>query len=109
MSKKDNGPLTSLPKKWNKLIEAMPEFKETADAGSIEDLKKIIVECEGNLYTINKEKEADAKLSGAKEVVKSVSEPYKEALNCQQAKIQYALLCLESKGVDLDNKAEDES
>ncbi len=103
-AKKDQGPLTSLPKKWNKLIEAMPEFKESADSGSVEDLKKIIVECEGNLYTINKEKDADIKLTGAKEVVKTVAEPYRDAINHQQAKIQYALLCLESKGVDLDNK-----
>jgi len=105
MSKKD-APLTSLPKKWDDLIRKMPEFKDTADAASEEGLKKIIVECEGNLYTINKEEDANIKLSGAREMVKTLSEPHREARKYQQAKIQYALLCLESKGVDLDNQDE---
>lgn len=106
---KNKAPLTSLPKKWNTVIEGMPEFKELADAADIPGLKKIIVDCEGNIYTVNKEEEADIKLSGAREVVKDISAPYRDAKKCQQAKIQYALLCLESKGVDLDNKGDDES
>lgn len=96
--------MTGLPKKWDDVIKKLPEFKDTADAGSVDDLKKIIVDCEGNLYTLDKEMEADSKLAGAKEIVKDLSEPYKDAKKVQQAKIQYALLCLESKGVDLDNK-----
>ena len=106
MAKVISAPLTSLPKKWDDLIKKMPEFKDTADAASIEELKKIIVECEGNLYTVNKEQDADAKLSAAREMVKEMSEPYRDAKKVQQAKIQYALLCLESKGVDLDNKGD---
>lgn len=106
MSKKDTGPLTSLPKKWDDIIKKMPEFKDTADAASVEDLKKIIVECEGNIYTVNKEEEADVKLSAARDMVKTLAEPYRDAKKHQQAKIQYSLLCLESKGVDLDNKEE---
>lgn len=104
MAKVINAPLTSLPKKWDDLIKKMPEFKDTADAASVDELKKIIVECEGNLYTVNKEEDADAKLSAARDMVKELSEPYRDAKKHQQAKIQYALLCLESKGVDLDNK-----
>lgn len=107
MSKKDNGPLTSLPKKWDNLIKKMPEFKDEADAASVEDLKKIIVQCEGNIYTVDKEEEADTKLTAAREMVKEMSEPYRDAKKVQQAKIQYALLCLEGKGVNLDNKKED--
>jgi|ERR1035437_7490871 hypothetical protein len=104
MSKVDQAPLTSLPKKWDNLIKKMPEFKDTADAASEEELKKIIVTCEGNIYIADKEEEADIKLNGAREVVKDLSEPYRDARKHQQAKIQYALLLLESKGVDLDNK-----
>ncbi len=105
MGKKDNqGPLTSLPKKWDDLIKKMPEFKDTADAASVEELKKIIVECEGNIYTIDKDEDADMKLAAARENVKEWSAPYRDGKKAQQAKIQYALLCLESKGVDLDNK-----
>lgn len=106
MSKTITAPLTSLPKKWDDIIKKLPEFKDTADAASVEDLKKIIVECEGNIYTVNKDEDADTKLSAAREMVKEMSEPYREAKKTQQAKIQYALLCLESKGVDLDNKDE---
>lgn len=107
MGKKDNqGPLTSLPKKWDDLIKKMPEFKDTADAADVEGLKKIIVECEGNIYTVSKEEDEDTKLSAAREMVKEMSAPYRDAKKHQQAKIQYALLCLESKGVDLDNKGD---
>ena len=87
------------------MIKKMPEFKDTADAAGVEDLKqRIIVDCEGNIYTVNKEEEADTKLSAGREMVKEMSAPYRDAKKLQQAKIQYALLCLESKGVDLDNK-----
>ena len=106
MSKVIQTPLTSLPKKWDNLIKKMPEFKDTADAASKEELEKIIVECEGNIYTIDKEEESNIKLSAAKEAVKELSEPHRDARKHQQAKIQYALLCLESKGVDLDNQAD---
>ena len=109
MSKADNDSanLTGLPKKWDNVLKKMPEFKDTADAASVDELKKIIVECEGNIYTLNKEEEADIKLAGSREMVKTLSEPHREARKYQQAKIQYALLLLEGKGVDLDNKDED--
>lgn len=103
MSKKDNAPVT-FPEKFAKVIEKIPEFKDIADASSVDDLKKIIITCEGNIYTIDAEKAADAKLQGAKEFVKEYSEPYRDALKVQTAKIKYALFLLEGKGVDLDNK-----
>lgn len=97
--------ITGLPKKWDDIIvKKMPDFKETADAASVDELKKIIIDSEGNIFTINKEEEADIKLQGAKEMVKTLSEPHREGRKYQQAKIQYALLLLEGKGVDLDNK-----
>lgn len=104
MSKKDGQTPTSFPEKWSKVIAQLPEFKDTAEAASVDDLKKIIVTCEGNIYTIDQEKDADVKLNGAKELVKEYSEPYRDALKVQTAKIKYALFLLEGKGVDLDNK-----
>lgn len=95
---------TGLAKKWDDIIKKMPEFKDVADAAGEDELKKIIVECEGNLYTIEKEMEADTKLAGAKEAVKEYAAPHRDAKKAQQAKIQYALFLLEGKGVDLDNK-----
>ena len=99
----DQGP-TFFPEKWNKVLKDLPEFKETAEAASETELKKIIVDCEGNIYTVEKAQEADVKLNAAKEMAKEYSAPYRDAKKVQMAKIQYALFLLEGKGVDLDNK-----
>jgi len=105
MSKSDDQSLPNVfPEKWNKVLKEIPEFKDTADASSPDELKKIIVTCEGNIYTIEGSKEADIKLSGAKELVKEMSAPYKDALKVQMAKIKYALFCLEGKGTELGDK-----
>lgn len=91
------------PEKWNKVLKDLPEFKEKADSASTDDLKKIIFECEGNIYTVDKEKDDDQKLSAAKEMVKEYSAPYRDAIKVQTAKIKYALFLLENNGVNLDN------
>lgn len=98
-----NEPVT-FPEKWAKVLKDLPEFKENADAASTEDLKKIIVTSEGNIYTIEKEKDDDTKLNAARELVKEYSAPYRDAAKVQMAKIKYALFLLEGKGEDLDNK-----
>jgi hypothetical protein len=100
---KTNEPVT-FPEKWAKVLKELPEFKDTADAASTDDLKKIIVTCEGNIYTIDKEKEDDTKLNAARELVKDYSAPYRDAVKVQTAKVKYALFLLEGKGVDLNNK-----
>ena len=92
------------PNKWAKVLKDLPEFKDTADAASSEDLKKIIVNCEGNIYTIEKEKADDSKLNAAKEVVKEYSAPYRDAIKVQTAKVKYALFLLDGKGENLDNQ-----
>lgn len=104
MSKKDDNDPTTFPDKYAKVLKEIPEFKDTADAASADDLKKIIITCEGNIYTLEKEKEDDAKLNGAKELAKEYAAPYRDAAKVQMTKIKYALFLLEGKGVDLDNK-----
>ena len=107
MSKKaTNQTPNSFPEKWNKVIEKLPEFKETADASSVEELKKIIVTCEGNIYTVEEDMRNDIQLNGARELVKEKSAPHRDAIKAQMAKIKYALFLLESKGEQLDNKEE---
>jgi len=108
MSNKDGGPVM-FPDKWMKVIQKLPEFKDIADAASTDELKKIVVRCEGNLYTIDKEIAEDIKLNAAKELVKQYSEPYNDAKKVQTAKIKYAMFRLEERGVDLNDKEEDES
>lgn len=105
MSKKDKDVApTSFPDKWWKIIIGLPEFKDIADAASVEDLKKIIVSSEGNISAVEKAKEADAPLNGAKDLVKEYSATYRDATKCCTAKIKYALFLLEGKGVDVSDK-----
>ena len=104
MSKANNSDPVTFPEKYAKVLKDLPEFKEIADAASTEDLKKIIVESEGNIYTIDKEKDDDTKLNAAKELVKDYSAPYRDAIKVQTTKVKYALFLLEGKGIDLDNK-----
>ena len=104
MSKKDDNDPTTFPDKYAKVLKELPEFKDTADAASTDDLKKIIITCEGNIFTMEKEKDEDVKLNGAKELAKEYAAPYRDAAKVQMTKIKYALFLLESKGVNLDNK-----
>lgn len=89
------------PDKW---LKKLPDgFTDTANGLKDDELKKVIIECEGNIYTIDKEKDADAKLTAAKEIMKDLSGPYRDAKTCQTAKIKYALFLMEGRGINLDN------
>lgn len=104
MTQKDQ---TEFPAKWNKILKDLPEFKDIADAASADELKKIIVMSEGNIYNIEKEKENDAKLNAARELAKEHSAPYRDAIKTQTAKSKYCLFLLEGKGTELGDKVED--
>jgi len=84
------------PEKYLKLLDT--DFKLEAEAASDEDLKKIIVNSENSIYSVDKEKAADDKLNGAKALVKDYMAPYNEAVRRQTAKIKYALYLLDAKG-----------
>jgi len=98
MSKKDK---EQFPKKWS---DKLPDgWMDGANSMKEDELNKVIIEREGNLYTIQQSKGNDEKLQAAKLVSKDLSLPYREASGAQQAKIQYALYLLEGRGVDLDH------
>jgi hypothetical protein len=102
MSKKDNQADNTFP---DKLLKKLPDgFTDTANAMKDDELKKLIFECEGNIYVIEKEKDNDDKLNGAREIMKEHAAPYRDAKACQTAKIRYALYLLEGRGVDLDKQ-----
>lgn len=101
---KDNQEESMFSEKWAKVLKEIPEFKDTADAASTDDLKKIIVTCEGNIYTIDKAKDSDDKLNATRELMKEYSAPYRDAIKVQTAKVKYALYLLEGKGVDVGDK-----
>jgi hypothetical protein len=93
------------PEKFKKKLPT--GFMEEADAMDNDDLKKVIFQSESNIYSIEKDKENDHKLNGAKEIAKELSAPYRDAKSSQTAKIKYALFLLEGRGVSLDNREEE--
>jgi hypothetical protein len=101
MTNSDDQMPTTFSDKWLKVLKDLPEFKDTADAASVDDLKKIIITAEGNISNIEKEKEDDAKLNGAKEIIKELSAPYRDAIKAQTCKVKYALFLLDGKGEEL--------
>ncbi len=88
------------PEKWLKKIK---HWVDTANSMTDEELKKAIVDCEGNIYTIEKEKEANIPLKAAKEVLKDLGSSFRDANATQMAKIKYSLFLLENRGIELDN------
>ena len=89
----------------NKFLKRLPSgFTDEAGSMDTEELKKTVVDAEGNLYIINKEKEADQMLLAAKNTAKDLSGAYRDARATQNAKIQYCLFLLEERGVELDTQ-----
>jgi hypothetical protein len=85
-------------------LKKLPDnWAESANSMKEDELKKVIVECEGNIYTIDQAKVEDHKLQGAKELSKELAAPYRDASSGQKAKIKYALWLLSGRGVDLDH------
>jgi hypothetical protein len=86
-----------------KLLKKLsPEFVDAINAMSDDEIKARILTCEGNLYEIAAAKENDEKLNAAKEIVKDLSKPYSESKASENAKIQFAIFTLESRGINLN-------
>ena len=86
-------------KALKKVLKILPVgFADEAGAMSEEELRSVIVQSETNLAEIERQKEADVKLTGAKEIVKDLGGGYAEATKAQRGKISFALHCLEALG-----------
>jgi hypothetical protein len=96
------------PEKWAKVLKEIPEFKDTADAADVDELKKIIVQSEGNIYTIEKDKSANPRINAAKEIIKEEGQPYRDAIRVQTAKIKYAVFRLSEKGIEIESLDKEE-
>jgi hypothetical protein len=95
---------TTFPAKWAKILKDIPEFKEVCEQSSSDELKAIIITSEGNVANIEAAKADDDKLNAARELIKELGAPYRDAIKCQRCKIAYALFCLESQGVEIGDK-----
>lgn len=88
----------------DKYLKKLPTgFVDTAESMSNDELKKVIIDAEGNLVIIEREKEAHVELQDLKEKLKALNGGFREAIGAQSAKIKYALFLLEGRGVDLDS------
>jgi hypothetical protein len=87
------------PKKYLDKID--PEFLDSVQAMETEDIKKRILEAEGNMYEIDKAKAADEELTKIREKAREIGAPYRESKSKEMAKIQYLLYTLEGRGIEL--------
>lgn len=82
-----------------KIIAKLPTgFAEEADAMSDTKLKEALVQCETNIESIEKSQDEDDRLKGARELVKDLSAPYRDAKGAQRYKIKYVLHLLGERG-----------
>lgn len=83
-----------------KLLKKLPTgFKDEADGMTESVLRAQIIQAEANIKAVENERDEDEKLTGAKELVKDLSGPYRDAISAQRAKIAYLLHRLEEEGV----------
>lgn len=82
-----------------KIIAKLPVgYVDEAAGYSPSKLKDEVLQAETNIKQIESDRTLDEKLAGAKELVKDLSAPYRDAIKAQRAKIAYVLLLLEEKG-----------
>lgn len=91
--------MSDFPKKYEKKL---PDgFTDAVESMSVEEIKKKILESEGHIYEVEKAKDDDHDLVKAKDEVKAIMEPYKEAKLTETAKIKYCLFILDSRGASV--------
>jgi hypothetical protein len=78
-----------------------PEFVEAVDQSDTDEIKKRIITSEGNLCEVEKAKDADEKLTAARNNVKEWGATYRESKQIETAKIKYCIAVLQSRGIDL--------
>lgn len=89
------------PEKFYKKIKDIPDFLDGINSMDTDEIKKKILECEGNIYDTDNAKMADVELTQTKEKAKELAKPYRETKGIETAKLQYCLYILESRGVNL--------
>jgi len=85
------------PEKYYKQLMGSA-IMEDFDGLDEEALKKAIVESETSIEEVEQERDKDEKLKSVKDDMKLLSKAYSDTKKFQNAKIKYALFCLEKKG-----------
>lgn len=87
----------------SKVLKALPTGYADDAAGWDEDrLRAEVLKASATVQEVERERDADDKLNGAKEIVSDLSVPYRDALKAQKAKIGYALHLLAEAGKPVD-------
>lgn len=82
-----------------KILKKLPAgFADEIASYNKQRLKDAVLQSETNIRAVEQEREQDEKLKGAKEIVKDLNGPYREAIGAQRAKIAYLLHVLEERG-----------
>ena len=83
----------------DKILKKLPSGFADDVAGYDEaQVKAAVLQSEANIRRVEQEREADEKLAGAKEILKDLNGPYRDAISAQRAKISYLLHVLEERG-----------
>jgi hypothetical protein len=98
--------ILKLEKQIKKL--ALQDWANEIQSLSEDEIKKIIVSCDGNAFTIKKQMSEDEKLQAAKEVLKDLASGYKEAIQVQKIKSEYCVHLLECRGTHVGDKLEED-
>lgn len=82
-----------------KVIAKLPTgYADEVASLTTEAIEAEVLQCETNIIYTKKEMKADAKLNGAKDLVKDLSAGYREVFKTQNAKIEYLMHVREERG-----------
>lgn len=82
-----------------KIMKKLPSgFADDVAGYDDSQIKAEVLKSETNIRRVEQEREADEKLAGAKEILKDLNGPYRDAISAQRAKISYLLHVLEERG-----------
>jgi len=88
------------PEKYKKKLDNFAQgYMDNVDSSDTEEIKKLILSSERNLYEIEYEKDNNPKILKMKEDLKAEMSPFTEAKHTETAKIKYCLFTLEGRGV----------
>lgn len=90
---------SSFPKRLEKKLPT--GFQEAVQSMDTDEIKSKLYETQAHLYEIDKAKDADENLAKAREEVKMLLEPYKDAAATENAKVKFCFCVLESRGVKI--------
>lgn len=90
------------PEKFKKKLDMFADgFMANVEGANTDEIKKLILSSERNIYEIEYEKDNNEKLLKLKEELKESVAPYSEAKATENAKIKWCLFTLENRNIKL--------